>query len=62
MTDHVTQKFTRANTERTPRSIEAQFVPLQYFKNISEVTHVLGHHLTFHHHIIYINLKIFTKS
>ena len=36
-------------------------MPFQYFKNIPEVFHVLGRHLTFHHHIIYINLIIFAQ-
>ena len=33
----------------------------QYFKDISEVSHMLRHHLTFHHHIIYIDLNALTQ-
>ena len=34
---------------------------LQYFKNILEVSHMFGHHLTLYHHIIYINLNILAQ-
>ena len=29
----------------------------QNFKNVSEVSHVLKHHLALHHHVIYIDLN-----
>ena len=33
----------------------------QHLKVISEVIHMLGHYLTFHHHIINIDLNILAK-
>ena len=33
----------------------------QDFKDVSEVSYVLGHHLVFHHHIVYINLNTITQ-
>ena len=29
----------------------------QNFKNVPEVSHMFGHYLTFHHHIVYIDLN-----
>ena len=33
----------------------------QNFKDISEVSHVLGHHLTLYHHVIYIDFNALTQ-
>ena len=33
----------------------------QYLKNIPKVSHMLRHHLTLHHHIIYIDLNILVQ-
>ena len=59
MGDHITQKFARADTKRTLRSIKSQMVSPQYPKNIPEVTYMLELYLTLYNHIIYINLNIF---
>ena len=34
---------------------------LRISKNVLEVFHMLGHHLTFHHNIIYIDLNTFAQ-
>ena len=59
--DHIAQKFTRANTKGTFRSIKVQFMFSQDFKDTSKVTHMLIHYLAFHHHIINVDINILAK-
>ena len=58
MSDHIAQKPARSHSKRTLRSIKVHLVFPQYLKNVSEVSHMLGHHLTLHHHIIYVGFNI----
>ena len=60
--NHVPLKLTRSNLnlKRTLRSVKAQLVSPQYPKDIPEVINMLRFYLTLYHHIIYVNLNVFS--
>ena len=61
MSYHVAQKLARSHTKSAFGSIKAQLVFPQNFKNVPEVSHMLRHHFTLHHHILYIDLNILAQ-
>ena len=61
MSDHKTQKLTKADAERTLRSIKAQFVFPQHLKNIPKVIYMLRLYFSLYPHIVYVDLNIFAQ-
>ena len=59
--NHITQELTRAYAKRTLSSIKAQFFLSQYFKDILEITYMLGLCFTLYHYIIDVHLNILAQ-
>ena len=57
---HIAKKLARAYPKRAFGSIKTELVSPQNFEDVCKVLYMLGHYLTFHHHVIYIHLNIFT--
>ena len=56
--------YPRNLPDPTPNEhLEAYKQPMfpQDFKDASEVCNVLGHHLTLHHHVVYVDLNAFAQ-
>ena len=61
MSHHVTEKLVWSHSKRTLGGVKVQLVFPQNFKDVSEVSHMLGYHLTLHHHVIYVDFNVLAQ-
>ena len=59
MSHHIAEELSRTYPKRAFGGIKTELVSPQDFEYVCKVPYMLGHHLTLHHHVIYIHFNIF---
>ena len=60
MSYHITEELSRAYPKRAFGGIKTELVSPQDLEYVCKVPYMLGLHLTFYHHIIYVHFNTFT--